>query len=433
MTIAFGVISVLVFVVVCAYAVRHYRFLWNRLFEPQDRAYQDLAGSYLPTVTVIIPMHNESRVAAGVIEHLVLADYPQDRLQIIAVNDHSTDDTADIIDSFAMQYSNVSTIHRVEPGPRGKTEALKAGTAIATGEIILVFDADYRPGRALIKRLVVPFCDPSVGAVMGRVVPSNSAATALTRLLDLERAGGYQANLQARQNLGLVVQYGGTVGGVRRAVLDAVGGWVPHLTEDTELTMRIYLRGFRVVYVNLAECYEEVVQDWDARTKQLSRWAVGHNNVMIDYFWKAMRSKMLSRRQKLESVLLLGVYVAPVVLLFGWIASIYLTFVASGWYLTLYTGILGSLSFNAWGNLAAFNEIGSALLLDRRRRSILLLPLGLFSSFAGMWICTGALIKTLLGRVRNSEMEWDKTPRYAGGASPASDARAGVRNVVKKP
>ncbi|MHB8511289.1 MAG: glycosyltransferase family 2 protein [Actinomycetota bacterium] len=414
MTVAFGAVAILVFLVVCSYAVRHYRFLWNRLFEQQDRSYQDLAGSYLPTVTVIIPMHNESRVAAGVIEHLVGADYPQDLLQIIAVNDHSTDDTADIIDAFTLRHSNVTTIHRVEPGPRGKTEALKAGTAIATGEVILVFDADYRPGKGLIKRLVAPFCDPSVGAVMGRVVPSNSAATALTRLLDLERAGGYQANLQARQNLGLVVQYGGTVGGVRRSVLDAVGGWVSHLTEDTELTMRIYLRGFKVVYVNLAECYEEVVQDWDARTRQLSRWAVGHNNVMIDYFWKTMRSKMLRRRQKVEAVLLLGVYVAPVVLLLGWIASIYLTFVASGWYLTLYTGILGSLSFNAWGNLAAFNEIGSALLLDRRRRSILLLPLGLFSSFAGMWICTGALIKTIKARIRKTEVAWDKTPRYAG-------------------
>ncbi|MGH2830223.1 MAG: glycosyltransferase, partial [Actinomycetota bacterium] len=334
MTQFVGALSVAVFAILCAYAVRHYVFLWNRLYERQDHAYQDLAGAYLPSVTVVIPMHNESRVAAGVIEHLVAADYPPDKLQIVAVNDHSTDNTARIIDSLAERHPNVVTIHRTEPGPRGKTEALRAGTAVATGEILLVFDADYRPGRGLIKRLVAPFCDPSVGAVMGRVVPSNSAATALTRLLDLERAGGYQANLQARHNLGLIVQYGGTVGGVRRSVLDVVGGWIPHLTEDTEITMRIYRRGFRVVYVNLAECYEEVVQDWAARTRQLSRWAVGHNQVMLDHLMPALRSPMLSARQKIEAVMLLGVYVAPVVLLLGWIASIYLAFAASGWYLT---------------------------------------------------------------------------------------------------
>lgn len=421
MTIVVQAVSIAVFAFVTAYAARHYRFLWNRLFEPQDRAFQDLAGSYLPSVTVLIPMHNESRVAAGVIEHLVAADYPQELLQIIAVDDHSTDDTASIIDALAGRYENVTAVHRTDPDEaRGKTEALKTGTAMATGDVILVFDADYRPGRGLLKRLVAPFCDPSVGAVMGRVVPSNSAANALTRLLDLERAGGYQANLQARQNLGLMVQYGGTVGGVRRSVLDAVGGWVPHLTEDTDLTLRIYLRGFRVVYVNIAECYEEVVQDWAARTKQLSRWAVGHNTVMLDYFWPTVRSPLLSRKQKIEGVMLLGVYLAPVVLMLGWAASIYLAFVTGGWYLTVYTGILGSLSFNAWGNLAAFNEIGSALLLDRRTRSILLLPLAIFSSFAGMWICTGALWKTIKGRIRKTGVVWDKTPRYAEDAAPVA-------------
>lgn len=427
MTIAVQVLSFVIFVIVSAYAVRHYRFLWNRLYERQDRAFQDLAGSYLPSVTVIIPMHNESRVAAGVIEHLVAADYPQHLLQILAVNDHSTDDTADIIDAIAARYDNVTPVHRTDPDEaRGKTEALKTGTAIATGDVILVFDADYRPGRGLLKRLVAPFCDPGVGAVMGRVVPSNSAANALTRLLDLERAGGYQANLQARQNLRLMVQYGGTVGGVRRSVLDAVGGWVPHLTEDTDLTLRIYLRGFHVVYVNIAECYEEVVQDWAARTKQLSRWAVGHNTVMLDYLWPTIRSKLLTRRQKVEGVLLLGVYLAPVLLLLGWIASIYLAFVSTGWFLTVYTGVLGSLSFNAWGNLAAFNEIGSALLLDRRKRSILLLPLAVFSSFAGMWICTGAFVKTIKGRVRKTGMVWDKTPRYTQDAAPAEPAEPGA-------
>jgi cellulose synthase/poly-beta-1,6-N-acetylglucosamine synthase-like glycosyltransferase len=407
------VVSIVVFAIMGTYAVRHYRFLWNRLFEPQDHSYQDMAGAYLPSVSIVIPMHNEEAVARGIVECLVDADYPQELMEIIAVNDHSTDATMKILDGLAERHPNLRVIHRTEPGPRGKTEALKAATAVATGEIMLVFDADYRPGRGVVKRLVAPFCDPSVASVMGRVVPSNSADTVLTRLLDLERAGGYQANLQARQNLGLVVQYGGTVGGVRRTVLDAVGGWVPHLTEDTDLTFRIYLQGFRVVYVNLAECYEEVVQNWTARSRQLGRWAQGHNRVMFDYLGATLRSPLLKRRQRIEALLLLGVYVAPVVLLAGWLASIYLFFSGGLWYWSTYTALLGSMSFNTWGNLAAFNEIGSAMLLDRRRRSILLIPLGVFSFFAGIWICTGAFGRAVRERIGRRTVMWDKTPRYA--------------------
>ena len=91
----------------------------------------------------------------------------------------------------------------------------------------MVFDADYIPGPRLLKQLVAPFFDAEVGAVMGRVVPLNVGESLLTRLLDLERAGGYQVDQQARMNLRLIPQYGGTVGGVRRVALRA-GGRVAH-------------------------------------------------------------------------------------------------------------------------------------------------------------------------------------------------------------
>ena len=83
----------------------------------------------------------------------------------------------------------------------------------AQGDIAIIFDADYVPGRGLLKQLVAPFFDPEVGAVMGRVVPINSGTNLLTRMLDLERSGGYQVDQQARMNMNLLPQYGGTVGG----------------------------------------------------------------------------------------------------------------------------------------------------------------------------------------------------------------------------
>src|ERR1019366_9714758 len=134
----------------------------------------------------------------------------------------------------------------------------------------------YFPGPSMVKQLVAPFCDPQVGAVMGRVVPHNTDKTLLAALLGLERAAGYQVGQQARFNLGLTPQFGGTVGGVRTSALQAVGGWnIKSLTEDTDLTCRLVLRGWKIAYVNRAECYEQVPQSWDVRRKQLRRWVIG--------------------------------------------------------------------------------------------------------------------------------------------------------------
>ena len=151
-------------------------------------------------------------------------------------------------------------------------------------EVILIFDADYIPGGGLIKQLVAPFFDPEVGGVMGRVVPLNVGTNLLTRLLDLERSGGYQVDQQARMNLRLVPQHGGTVAGVRLSALREIGGWNDNsLTEDTDLTYRLLLAGWKTVYQNRSECYEEVPETWQVRIKQIMRWAKGHNQALVAY------------------------------------------------------------------------------------------------------------------------------------------------------
>ena len=218
--------AVAILLVMVIYTIRHVWFAVNRLFFRHGMNYTDLAGFHLPSVSVLVPMHNEERVAADIIEALLDSDYPHDPsiFEIIPIDDHSNDRTFEIVDAYARQYPCIKPYHR-QGGARGKAEALKAATAMAKGEILILFDADYIPGKSLLKFLLAPFADPEVGAVMGRVVPQNVGASLLTRLLDLERAGGYQIDQQARYNLGLIAQYGGTAGGVRRAALDSIGGW----------------------------------------------------------------------------------------------------------------------------------------------------------------------------------------------------------------
>jgi cellulose synthase/poly-beta-1,6-N-acetylglucosamine synthase-like glycosyltransferase len=93
---------------------------------------------------------------------------------------------------------------------------MNAGLKRATGEIALCFDADYYPQRDIVEKLVREFVDLSVGAVQGRPVVWNEAQNAVTRLVRLERIGGYRVYQEARDNLGLIPQFGGTTWGFRR-------------------------------------------------------------------------------------------------------------------------------------------------------------------------------------------------------------------------
>ena len=149
---------------------------------------------------------------------------------------------------------------------------MNAGFSKSTGEIVLCFNADYYPQRDIVEKLVRGFIDSKVGAVQGRVVVLNEPQNIVTRLVAFERIGGYRVDQEARDNLGLIVQFGGTVGGFRSSLLKELHGWdASVLAEDTDLTFYIYLPGYRILYNLDAECYEEAVDNWKAYRQQRSR------------------------------------------------------------------------------------------------------------------------------------------------------------------
>ena len=171
-----------VLVVATLYALRHYWFTLNRLFGSQLHPYVDIDTADWPKVTVLIPAHNEELVIAQLLNALLKVNYPVDRLLILPINDRSEDRTGEIINDFARRFPNrIRPFHR-QSGEGGKAAALRDAMELIEDEIVLVFDADYIPGRGLIKQLVAPFFDPGVGAVMGRVVPWNVGRNCLTRL-----------------------------------------------------------------------------------------------------------------------------------------------------------------------------------------------------------------------------------------------------------
>ena len=195
-----------VVVLICIYTIRHYCFTISRIIGEQRHPYIDVDFADWPAVTVLIAAHNEEAVVGDILTALLEVDYPAEKLAIVPVNDRSQDRTREIIDSYVEKYpQRITPFHRTGGKP-GKAAALKDAMAYVNTEIMLVFDADYVPGRALIRQLVAPFFDPEVGSVMGRVVPLNVGKKLLTRILDLERSGGYQVAQQARMNLHFVPQ-----------------------------------------------------------------------------------------------------------------------------------------------------------------------------------------------------------------------------------
>jgi len=406
------VFTVFEIVVMLVYTIRHFAFTYNRLFGEQRLYYQDIVDSDLPVVTIVVPMHNEEKVAKDVLQQLTTIDYPQDRYEVIPINDHSNDGTRDILDGFAERFPFIKPLHR-DSGGRGKPYGLNDAMDMARGDIIVVFDADYIPPAGIVRDIVICFKDPQVGAVMGRVIPKNTATNMLTRLLDLERSGGYQVDQQARHNMKLVPQYGGTVGGFRKNVALYLGGFSPHLlTEDTELTFLLLLKGWKVVYANRAECYEESPEDWRVRSRQISRWARGHTQVMLKNLGPVLRSPYLNRWEKVDGILLLLIYLIPLIMIIGIPVSLSLFFLEEMNLIDFVLIFIVVAAYNSFGNFAPFFQIGSSAFIDGATHRIKLLPLFFFCFlFNVLYVSKGSYL-AFLDVILKRNPEWQKTTRF---------------------
>ena len=216
-------------------------------------------------------------------------------------------------------------------------------------------------------------------------------------------------------NLHLVPQYGGTVAGVRKLALDEIGGWRENtLAEDTDLTFRLLLAGWKTVYENRAECYEEVPERWPVRVRQIMRWAKGHNEAMVRYAGMLTRRRNVSMVERLDGILLLGVYLMAPVLLLGWLLAMVLFY--TGAEIGGGVAILGLAAFTTLGNFAAFYEIAAAARLDGSRLRIRLLPLTLFGFTVSVISVSRAAWQQVWSAIAGQEMVWHKTERSRVGS-----------------
>ena len=411
-------ICVLFVAVLSMYMVRHYIFSLVALSNKGGQPQYVLHGlSFRPTVSILIPARNEEAVVGRLLHRTTQLTYPKDKLEVILINDASTDDTGKIADEFAKAYSFIRVVHRSpDIGGRGKPSALNDGVRHANGEIVLLLDADYYPQVDIVEKLAGYFVDPEVGVVQGRIAVLNEPATLVSRLVALERIGGYGVDQLARDRLGLVAQCGGTVCGIRRSLLEHLGGWDEKmLTEDTDLTFQAYEAGYKVRYANEAECYEEAVENWRSYWKQRHRWAKGHMQCFFKHFIPFLKSRNLTLWEKVDGLLILGMYFVPILIGLSWILGAMIFFIYPvDWFNSVWA-LIPLLTYSSAGNLASFFEVGAGIYLDRRVRTSWIIPVLLLAFAVNVLVCSKALFDLVISKITGRKAhEWAKTVHTGG-------------------
>jgi cellulose synthase/poly-beta-1,6-N-acetylglucosamine synthase-like glycosyltransferase len=236
---------------------------------------------FMPSVSVIVPAFNEEVGIASTVLSLARSDYP--RLEIIVVDDGSTDGTAGMV---ATLRDRVSSLRLVRQPNSGKARALNRGIAQSSGQILVLIDGDTVVEPDTISRIVAPFADPGVGAVSGNAKVGNRGGL-LGRWQHIEYVMGFNLDRRLFDLTNCMQTVPGAIGAFRRDVLRATRG-VPTetLAEDTDLTITIGLMGWRIAYQGTARAWTEAPSTLRGLWRQRYRWAYG----TMQAAWKHRRA-----------------------------------------------------------------------------------------------------------------------------------------------
>ncbi|MBN1938058.1 MAG: glycosyltransferase family 2 protein [Candidatus Aminicenantes bacterium] len=363
----------------------------------------------LPGVSILVPARNEAKVILDLLERLGGLDYPAGRLEFIIIDDGSTDGTGDLVESAAAADPRVRLL-RIPPdrSGRGKSAALNTALPQARFEAVAVYDADNRPEPDSLARLCRALVsDPGLAAVTGLFRVYNKDRNLLTRFIHLESLA-FQGIIQAgRWFLMKIAFLPGTNFVIWRKDLEAAGGWDEEaLTEDTELTFRIYERKRLVKFLPTAVTWEQEPERLRTWIRQRTRWARGNNYVL-----GSRLPTLLRRRPNLMVFELLNLFFLYYVFVFAILFSD-LIFILSLLGLTRLR-IAGPFT-ELWALAAALFTLEVLLALSYERedsRAMFGVTVLAYLTYTKLWVFVvlrGLVQDVVLRRKRI----WDKTERF---------------------
>jgi cellulose synthase/poly-beta-1,6-N-acetylglucosamine synthase-like glycosyltransferase len=399
--------------ILAIYGLHRYEVIWaylknRRKPQPQPQS----RFTELPRVTIQLPLYNERFVVERLLESATRIDYPIHRLQIQVLDD-STDDTHPFTERLCAEYRAqgfpVDYIHRTNRHGF-KAGALENGLETATGEFVAVFDADFLIPRDFLHRTIHQFTDPRIGMVQTRWSYLNRYYNLLTEVQGMLLDGHFVLEHNARYREGLFFNFNGTAGILRVAMIRDAGGWEHDtLTEDSDLSYRAQLRGWRFAYVPDVECPSELPVETHGFQVQQSRWAKGLTQVAIKLLKRILKSD-LPFKVKLEAFCHLtpNITYPLMIVVTAMMLPVMIVRFYVGWQQLLLVDT--PLLLATFGSVAVFyvfaqreREKGSWL------RAVLMMPVLMAAGAALTVINTRAVIEALLG----IKTAFARTPKYA--------------------
>lgn len=368
-----------------------------------------------PTVSILVPAHNEALVIVRTVRALLNMEYPVDRYEVIVINDNSTDDTAEKLEELQREFPDrrlvvIST--GPEVGGKGKSNALNIGFSVSTGEVIAIYDADNTPESDALAILVENLMeDDKIGAVIGKFRTRNRNASLLSRFVNIETLAYQCMNQAGRYFFFKLCTIPGTNYVIRRKLIEEIGGWdTKALSEDTEISFRLYRMGYYIKQMPLAVTWEQEPHLLSVWFRQRTRWAKGNIYVLVKnmrYIFDPTAGPM-----RLDVIYYLIVYI---LMMSSLVISDYIFF--SG-ILGLVHVTLGGFSTLLWGMAILVFVFNMMLTLSTEKNeftlnSALLVLLMLFT-YAKLWVFVvlNALWLSFEDQVFHKEVKWDKTVRY---------------------
>jgi cellulose synthase/poly-beta-1,6-N-acetylglucosamine synthase-like glycosyltransferase len=277
-----------VMIILAFYGIHRYQLVWLYFKNKKNAAKWSeppmrFAEEQLPFVTIQLPIFNEQFVIDRLIDAVCKLDYPRDRFEIQVLDD-STDETTgvaqDIVERYAcgfagMEPQPITYLHRSNRHGY-KAGALDKGLDVARGEFVAIFDADFVPPPKWVMQVIHHFAEPEIGMVQTRWTHLNRNYSFLTQVEAILLDGHFVLEHGGRSRAGVFFNFNGTAGMWRRETISTAGGWQHDtLTEDTDLSYRAQLVGWKFKYLQDVECPAELPIEMTAFKTQQARWAKG--------------------------------------------------------------------------------------------------------------------------------------------------------------
>jgi 1,2-diacylglycerol 3-beta-glucosyltransferase len=298
-------------VVITAFVTIHIIRLLIVRADPIKPALEDRYLDAAPTISLLVAAKNEEAVIARSVEILCNLDYPLDKYEVWAIDDHSSDRTPQILDRLALKYPQLQVVHRPASASGGKSGALNQVLSQAKGEIIGVFDADAIVESDLLRKVAPMFAEARMGAVQVRKAIANTEENFWTK--------GQAAEMfldsyiqQKRIAVNGIGELRGNGQFVRRSALRSCGGWNEEtITDDLDLTIRLHLDNWKIGLLFNPAVSEEAVTKAIALWHQRNRWAEGGYQRYLDYWRYIFRNPIgMGKRFDLVCFVLLQ-YILP--------------------------------------------------------------------------------------------------------------------------